>query len=303
MKDNIIDRNEVSDLDALVDGIKRLNFDDFNDADISLCLRKTITSGNVSLKDFINALNTDASKALASKLSSITLSAICENRGEIYLRQKVESIDSNELISTLIGDRNEADGNKFLEEQKLLFLKPIETTGINENISKMLDNNTDPSEIVNFINEQVTAETPIDIVDIVAQSLFDKVFTEPKNPNLDIISKFKPLIQRSIYKTIDGGMNFVFNLQQKVMDSKTDKSSTISVVDTLLKSESLPYDAFDAWREDKSNKTKGKLPMLLKLSSYLDENRPKVYDEEYDEEEDEDEEIDEYLINPNAEYF
>jgi hypothetical protein len=227
-----------------------------------------------------------------------------KKRGEEYVSEKLNNFDEEKLINAIAGDKSGDELDALLKSNGLLFLKPV-GNNLSKNVTSRLEKGDSPDSVLKYIASQVNPEVPVDfLLATITKTCMDKAVTAADSNAADIFNSFAPLIQRAVFKAPKSEKQVVFALQSAWFAAGADKKVIKGLAQALFESQAISYDGFDQWREDTTNKSKGKLPMLIKITSFLEENRPKEPDYEEDEEEGEDEEeIDDYLTNPNAEYF
>mmetsp|Transcript_14610 Transcript_14610/g.20733 ORF Transcript_14610/g.20733 Transcript_14610/m.20733 type:complete len:202 (+) Transcript_14610:926-1531(+) len=180
----------------------------------------------------------------------------------------------------------------FWQKKNLHGLKPIGdlrgfvestfTNGSADDVFKHISSSFDDKVIVS------------DVSDLVCAALSKQIFADPKNPDLSAIDSFAPLMKRVLCVPVedtDGQKNSLFQLQGAWFDAGKAKGVIKQIFVKSKEAGFFTVDAFNAWKEDSKNKTKGKMPALLQVNSWIDEIQPIVHepDEGDDEEEDEDE--------------
>jgi len=165
-----------------------------------------------------------------------------------------------------------------------------------------------PESVLKLVRSLVDESLPLAYLGpVVADRAFAQVFADKKNPKIDAINEFVPLLKRVVGNDSHAQMNVVFKAQGAwfAATNGLDKVFIGQLFSALLDQGVVSGEGFNAWREDRSDKTKGKPMALLKVNKWLEEVVAKLVKADDEEEQDgegdegDGEELDPYLQNPN----
>jgi hypothetical protein len=182
----------------------------------------------------------------------------------------------------------------------LMVLKPI------PDLSSFFEEGKSPEEILKYINEKTDKNVCIsELTPICAKEGASQVFADKSNANVGVIDNFAELLVRVMCRPddFDAQKSFLFAMQEAWFNAGKPKGLIKELFIKMYDNGVVAVEAFNMWKEDSKNKTKGKMPALLQTNSWIEEIQPIEHEGDEDEGDEGDEGGDDYLQNPNKEYF
>jgi len=184
---------------------------------------------------------------------------------------------------------------KVLTDSSLLCLLPV--SDLDLHVTKSLnEGKLSPDAVLEYINKNTEAKQNIaSLGGVIGAKIGQLIFKDPATPDLEAISQYSKLLKRAVSQPkIDArGMTAVlYALQKAWADANMPKGTLKPVFEKLFQAKLITWEGFDAWREDRENKTPQKPKALVQVNSFLDSIKPKEVEEEDegDDEGDEEEE-------------
>merc|ERR1711957_666555 len=216
---------------------------------------------------------------------------------------RASNVDVLAIIAPGLEDKELDD---FLSSKKLMVLKPI------PDLSSFFEEGTSPEEILKHINENTDKDVSIsELTPSCAKAVASLVFADKSKPNAGVIDDFAELLTRVMCRPDDFDVQkaFLFVMQEAWFNAGKAKGLIKELFIKMYDNGFIAVEAFNMWKEDSKNKTKGKMPALLQTNGWIEEIQPIEHDDEGDEEQDEEDEgdeqiaFDDYLANNPKEYF
>lgn len=249
----------------------------------SLCL-KTLT-----LADMIKTLQEKKSDDVAVVLLAV-LKLFKSKKGDKVLKATVDKSEVDVLEIIASGKENEAL-TKWLTAEELLAIAPV--PDLSKDIVKLLQGGKSQADVLAVINKEFTAkQSAVSLAKAVVDHVLSKVFAEPKQPNFGAIEAHLQLLKRVLCEPkvdTDGLKNTLKQAQAHWAKNGSTKGVILALFQALNKAELAPYDALQAWREDRE-KTTGKMKALLQVNSWCDTLKPIVHEEDEGDESDDESE-------------
>lgn len=289
----IEDNKAIDNVAELTKGLKMLADDKklVASSDWGATFSKSVTGESVTLTEIVNALDAEQAinATLQAELLAFGLQRLSKAKGEAFVRAAIDKQDLQESITTgLTGAGDKAEYKALLTKFNLLFLQAA-GGALKADAIAALEAGKSPQELLDLINANVDSTVAVDfLVTPVSDKLFATLFANGND--LKVLTAYAPLVKRCVAKAPVSEKSFVIALQDAWFAAGADKQIIKDIVNAVFAQSIISFDGFQAWKDDFSIKSKGKLPMLLKISGILTDNEPKIIYEDSEEDEDDEEE-------------
>lgn len=306
LKDNVVDitkqgsaLKQAMDQKDTVDAAKlegNLEALDLSDADVleslSLVLAKSIIKATLTGDELAAAMQSDLTDAQVSQVLESMCLKIKSLEGNTALVKMVSGTQAD-LASLVSGGKTGDDLDAFLREKDMMDLLPV--PNVTDDVMASLKAGDAPEKTLKVVTDGVDAKLSVSyLCEPVTAFVMDKVLADAKNPDLDVVAAYGPLLQRAAARDVEAQIDLIFQVSTAWAKAGKVGATCKKIFMAFHEAGVISGEAFVAWKES-TRKDKNKMQVLLKLSMWVTEIAPKPVVEEYDEDEDEDEDIDAQL--------
>jgi len=286
---------------TLQNGLAKLSLDDEAVRSTLVGLLSRSVQSKLSLEDMVSTLESEAADHVSTVTTDV-LAAVATAKGDRVVKSLAEE-SKIDVLPVIAPGKDGEDLAAFLESKKLLCLKPPPKIG--GQVAEALAKGDSPDDVLSMVNKEVSAKIDVEfLIPVLMNHLLAAVFKDPKAANIGALEPLVGLLQRATMKDPLAETKILFATQGAWFAAKKPKGVIRDLFTRLHELGLVSVEAFDLWREDEVDKTKGKMQALIKVNAFVSAlPREAEYDDEGDEDEGEEEEEDEFFQNPNADFF
>jgi hypothetical protein len=227
-----------------------------------------------------------------------------DKKGERFLMETVEKTDTpdRKVLSAISELEPGSELDELLTKLDLLCLKPVPKEDLSAWVQQQLSNrDVPPGDVLQRIEKELgdPKVTCVYMAPIVGAAACSRVFSIPGGkPDVDALIPLFPLLGRVTQNDEVAQAQILFQVQEAWF--KANRPNCLKdLFESLYKAGVVSVSAITTWQSDRTNKTAGKAPALLKVNAWI-ETLPKPRDRrESGDEGDEGDEGDDYLTNYN----
>jgi hypothetical protein len=274
------DKKQTITVDDLTDGLENLKITADNRSQFNDTIARSLFLNTLTLKEAIEALEEKQGSDAPATIIGI-LQLLKTKKGEAAVLAMIEHSKLN-ILDVIAKDQSQEAQEKLLTESSLICLRPV--SALDEHVTKLLtEGKQAPDAILEYINKNTEAKQSVSSLGgALGARLGQLIFQDPAGPNLEVITQFAKLVRRAVTqpKNDPRGMTAILYALQKAWGDAKMPKGLKSVFEKLFQAKLVTWEGFDAWREDRENKTPYKPKALVQVFSFLDSIKPKEVEEE-----------------------
>jgi len=249
---------------------------------------RSLADGSLSLSSWLSVSQEKRGVEEAGELLVDVLQSFKEKKSDRELVElcKPESEQVMTLVKAAAGDK---DLDAFLGEKELIVIKPV--SDLTEDVRSSFASGKSADDVLAMVTASAGDKLIVSyLAPVVLEEALKGVFEEKKSPKLEVLSTFGPLLKRVLLNDHPAQGAALFQLQGTWFQNGSDKSIILPLFQKM--EAIIEPQGYVNWLENVKNKTPGRVPALLKVSSFVKEQQAKLEPEPEEYEGDEGEEYD-----------